>query len=152
MSVCPAIRCAISMVAARIHVLGNHRRTEAVTSNSFQGFRIPLAFARFSTSFKTLRRPGVSVQFSRRIYDRALVFSRFLPRARKSGSPDWTPGASVAIPSLPSTIRQIIVGFFTLHPVFPRASAPHRSLAEPGTRSLESPARCWCKERFQKIP
>jgi hypothetical protein len=35
--------------ATRIHVFGDVRRTEAVTTNSFQGLRIPLAFS-FSTS------------------------------------------------------------------------------------------------------
>jgi hypothetical protein len=62
------------------------------------------------------------------------------------------PLRNVAIPSLPSTIRQIPLRLFTLHPVFARMSATHRSLAEPGTQSLESPAQCWCKERFRMTP
>jgi hypothetical protein len=57
---------------------------------------------------------------------------------------------NVAIPSLPSTIRQIHLRLFTLQPVFHRASATHRSLVEPRTQPLESPPRYWCKERFRK--
>jgi hypothetical protein len=59
--------------AAQIHVFGNTRRTEAVTTNSF---RIPLVRARFSTSFNTLRR-------SRRLDS---IVSRFLPKEGNSGA------------------------------------------------------------------
>src|ERR1700732_3740228 len=59
--------------AARIHVFGNARRSEAVTTNSFQ---IPLVLARFSTSFNTLRR-------SRRLDS---IVSRFLQKEGKRGT------------------------------------------------------------------
>jgi hypothetical protein len=59
--------------AARIHVFGNARRSEAVTTTRF---RIPLVLARFSTSFNTLRR-------SRRLDS---IVSRFLPKEGKRGA------------------------------------------------------------------
>ena len=59
--------------APRIHLFSDTSRTEAVTTDFF---RIPLAFARFSTSFKTLRR-------SKRLCS---IVSRFLPKEGKSGA------------------------------------------------------------------
>ena len=61
--------------AARIHVLSNTRCTETVTTNSF---RFPLAFARFSISFKTLRRALVQFRVNVCFYP-ANGFLGFMP-------------------------------------------------------------------------
>jgi hypothetical protein len=71
--VCPAIRCAISIVPPEFmySVTPVARKLWQQTH-----FRIPLAFARFATSFNTLRR-------SRRL---SSIVSRFLPKEGKSGA------------------------------------------------------------------